>query len=1241
MKFKTILIKILDVTSTTILRWKSTIEVDNNIHNPNKYEDLTPVDDVNQSQNYLDTLNWALQNPNVKNVAVTGPYGSGKSSILKTFEKKFPLYSCLKISLASFQDDTPEEKDQASPTITRIRQGDSFVEDRHRLIELSILQQMFYRVKGKDIPDSRFIRIRKIGTLAMTLRVIIVFMTLIGLSLLFTPAFYNGFQLYNTLHEPFCDLPQYLGTLLIFPAIIILSAFTFRLLNTSKFNKINLIKGELEFDPKSETSILNKHIDEILYFFQATPFDVVFIEDLDRFNDPEIFTKLREINLLINNADQINKKVTFVYAIKDDMFKDKSRTKFFDFIMPIIPVINSSNSYEQIHEKIFSSGNEIDIKENFLSNVTLYIDDMRVLKNIYNEFMLYRSTLNNIKLKDDHLFAMIVYKNIYPNDFAKLHRNEGVLFKVFNQIDRIKEKLIESKTEAIKLEKRKLTEIENSGYLTIAQLRSGYLVEILSDHANAIGLVVDGQEKALASIRDSDEAFRWISEQAGISYYYHNPTYNRIQTAKTNKSFIDIQNKVSPGYTYVERERDLKENVASGTKKIEEKILILEKDIQEIRGLTLSKLLNKENWILTEFDEDFQKSDLLVYLTRNGFINESYSYLISYFYPGSLSINDANFALSVANHDTLPFDFELTKVPKLLERLKPEDFKEESILNFKLTDYVASHPSKYKNHFENLLDQFSKETKSTINFYNDYIDRSVTSTQLVRGIFKSWNRLGEFIIKDSGYTKVRIIEHLKFISRFGGNDDLVKLNRNGVITNFIANSGDFISYFQETTEMPIAKNLIENLNVKFISINDPSANPSIFNYIYENDSYEINDAMVGLMLKVAANDEITDAQIETANLTTIRASNALKLLNYVEENVAIYIDKVLLASVNNICESEDTIVWVLNSDSDIISQSQKVRIIQQQKQLINDINKVSDKTIWPYLLHENKLSINWKNVISYFESSLVLDEHLLKYLNQKEVYLTLKNGQFIKESSAPKETLYKFSEQILTTNNIGDAAYLELLNSNSYYYNRKLAVENISEVKLAGLITGRKIRLNKEMFDVIRESFAGKMGIFIESNIDDYLKSPEIYEITLDEFNFLLNSSILSKQEKKQLITELDIDDLLANKQLSKSIGLFYVNQPYQSLSWEFLHEIFKAITLENKTILLEKYLQSLDPTQIHLLIEEMTEPYARLNLAGKQTLLPYNDLNKSIVKQLEDKNYVRRKTKVEKDKIRVYNKLR
>lgn len=50
-----------------------------------EYKDLTPIDNINNGDEYLNALEWALNNPKVKNIALAGPYGAGKSSIIETY----------------------------------------------------------------------------------------------------------------------------------------------------------------------------------------------------------------------------------------------------------------------------------------------------------------------------------------------------------------------------------------------------------------------------------------------------------------------------------------------------------------------------------------------------------------------------------------------------------------------------------------------------------------------------------------------------------------------------------------------------------------------------------------------------------------------------------------------------------------------------------------------------------------------------------------------------------------------------------------------------------------------------------------------------------------------------------------------------------------------------------------------------------------------------------------------------
>ena len=103
----------------------------------------------------------------------------------------------------------------------------------------------------------------------------------------------------------------------------------------------------------------------------------MFFEDLDRLDNPKIFVHLRELNNLLNNDDAIKgKPIVFVYAVRDDIFSKEDRTKFFDFIIPIVPVINETNSGEILLQRLQEAkgkGVEHNISQGFVLDVSPYI----------------------------------------------------------------------------------------------------------------------------------------------------------------------------------------------------------------------------------------------------------------------------------------------------------------------------------------------------------------------------------------------------------------------------------------------------------------------------------------------------------------------------------------------------------------------------------------------------------------------------------------------------------------------------------------------------------------------------------------------------------------------------------------------------------------------------------------------------------------------------------------------------
>ena len=82
-----------------------------------KYPSLAPTDNYDPIEPYEKVLEHNIDQESSKNIALSGPYGSGKSSILKTFFKnKIDKYKnrVIYISLAAFCESENEDDDRTT-----------------------------------------------------------------------------------------------------------------------------------------------------------------------------------------------------------------------------------------------------------------------------------------------------------------------------------------------------------------------------------------------------------------------------------------------------------------------------------------------------------------------------------------------------------------------------------------------------------------------------------------------------------------------------------------------------------------------------------------------------------------------------------------------------------------------------------------------------------------------------------------------------------------------------------------------------------------------------------------------------------------------------------------------------------------------------------------------------------------------------------------------------------------------
>ncbi|HHQ4680884.1 TPA: hypothetical protein ACSP3E_004229, partial [Aeromonas veronii] len=145
---------------------------------------------------------------------------------------------------------------------------------------------------------------------------------------------------------------------------------------------------------------------------------------------------------------------------------------------PVIPVLDSSNSLDMLLEAFKSYCDHKNIKVHFLQGLSLYIDDFRLLKNIYNEFTIYYHKLNTTELDANKMLGIISYKNIFPKDFSELQLSQGFIYNLLNRKSAI------INTESIKLDtsittlKKKIESINKEIINDEKELDAVYLSEI-------------------------------------------------------------------------------------------------------------------------------------------------------------------------------------------------------------------------------------------------------------------------------------------------------------------------------------------------------------------------------------------------------------------------------------------------------------------------------------------------------------------------------------------------------------------------------------------------------------------------------------------------------------------------------------------------------------------------------------------------------------------------------------------
>ena len=500
------------------------------------YYDFSPIDvcedeDKSSYEEEFNQIKYALENDKVKNIAILGKFGIGKSSLISSFfkhaqinNKKISEKEYVTVSLADFDylkenssdnieenlaDNSKSDNDNNSDITAKNSSNassenrvDSSNKNNHSsdkssyqnldAVEKEIIRQLSFGKLSKNVPISF---LSKFKTRLWDTFVISLYLS--PLLVLFLSSFFIKDEIVHLFnYVPGCTLTK----LFVLTAITVAYVFIFfKFLSPRlRFKHLSFSSLSISVEQRDSDNIIDAYLDEITFLFEQSKCKYVIFEDLDRGNNPEVFTHLRNLNIVLNNDircknknrcfwKRCQRRIVFIYLLRNDLLSPHDMVKFFDFTISITPYAASSNIayhalkirnelfayYKKIEDdksledelkasqdfgdnvlanqqykitqmssesKIFKRSKlftEEALDNDFIISVSRFVGDLRNVKQIFNDYQLlignFEFLFDESKNIAKKIFSISVLKKDYPSDYNELLSNTGKLYELMNR----------------------------------------------------------------------------------------------------------------------------------------------------------------------------------------------------------------------------------------------------------------------------------------------------------------------------------------------------------------------------------------------------------------------------------------------------------------------------------------------------------------------------------------------------------------------------------------------------------------------------------------------------------------------------------------------------------------------------------------------------------------------------------------------------------------------------------------
>lgn len=764
-------------------------------------ESLAPKYHAAHHEIYLDLLERAINHPDTRNVALTGAYGSGKSSVLHELSRTLRHRKVIELSLSTLD---PE----LAPAVQSENKAEAEISNR---IQKELVKQLLYQLPPWKTPHSRFQRAtapsKWTGFKVACTAVLVVLVSWV-LSVL------AGWQetLVQRVNLAGWNSPLFWAALAIGP--VLLAIFGWRIIAGRYTFKAGVKASALSvsLEPTS-SSYFDQYLDEIMYFFQASKTEIVLIEDVDRFDDAIVFDTLRALNILANNSGQVKRRIVFVYAIRDSVLgkigtkKNKrqepgsdasvntasteeqtaigmsraNRAKYFDVIIPIIPFVSTDNARDLMMEAMDAhmakSPEPEGISPSLIRLAARHVADMRTIRSIRNEFEIYKDRLMTSaanpmpKINDDIVLSLVLLRVTCPDAYEGIRLSESPLDALVRRWNDLVEANIAVQTERL-TDLR--TQLENGNLRTTRAKQAGAQLESLRPHFLSMSAAFTADTVRFGSPLTDDDLGNptgWQSiadgEDLSIALSGGSGYHTKSTVVKLGRQLLEglIGMSIEPTAWRVADTTDLLAQIERA-----------EKEIRFLRHHNWAELYPRDDLTVTAKPSErkhvigdainfaglvqtYAPSALSSDLIKHGYLPRHFARYSSIFYGAVISPNAAEYISRAIEPGKPVLEYELTDedvAQILLEQDATSDsadlFDDQSIYNLDIVNYLLTHRSKAAQHVATRLATRWEEHEQK--FVSRFFQRkdSQESGELASLMASSWEQALRYVVVDAAIT---------------------------------------------------------------------------------------------------------------------------------------------------------------------------------------------------------------------------------------------------------------------------------------------------------------------------------------------------------------------------------------------------------------------------------------------------------------------------------------------------------